>query len=332
MKTSKSEKERPFKLRTLDPHISDLMGVLAGVKPVLYTDIAREDEDYIKRLCALFGLRCLKPESKGSRHFHFRSDRFMVLIGRSGKALAAAAKSWRGMSDDRAFFDWGCLLGYPECCVRRYLPWSDPKRMGEIKTGFLNRIAENTRTPGKIPFLLNNVFNFFSTPYRDGPEKDMDLYRRIVELNSQDIPLPNLNVISWHPCSYDCVESLRRAKLTYAMMGRHMPLWARMLRERLSRPVLSMGKYRFLVFNKASAAEAGRGGTEITHSGLSGPLSLLDPEPVQRIDDEKRLLVNARGVFSHDKELLIRSGRSCRPVFLDFGNAPRSGAAQGKGS
>ena len=80
------------------------------------------------------------------------------------------------------------------------------------------------------------------------------------------------------------------------------------------------------------AAAAGRGETEITHSGLSGPLSLLEPEPVQRIDDEKKILVNARGVFSPGKELLIRSGRSCRPVFLDFGNTPRPRAAQGKGS
>lgn len=319
MKTALSKAKVPFTLRTLDPHISDLMGVLAGVKPVLYTDISPDDEGYIKNLCSGFGLLYLKPETKAGKHFHFRSDKFMVLIGRSRELLKAAAKSWREMDDAEAWFDWGCLLGYPECCVRRYRPWTDPKRAASSKAGFVKEIFENTRTSRKFSFLLNNVFNFFSMPYRDGPEKDIALYNRIVQLNRLALPLPNLNVISWHPCSYDCAESLRRAKLTYGMMERYMPGWAATLSGCLSRPVLFMEKYKFLVFNKASVSGARNCAMKVTHAGLTGPVSLLDAGTLARADSEKVLFADARGVFSSRKEPLISSVRSGSPVFLNFG-------------
>lgn len=307
----------------MDPHISDLMGVLAGVKPVLYTDIARQDEDYLKELCSNLGLLYLKPETGRGKHFHFRSDKFMALIGRSLAQLKAAAKSWREMGAESAFIDWGCLLGYPECCVRRYRPWTDPQRARNAKKSFINEIFENSR-PGPLPFLLNNIFNFFSMPYKDGPGTDIELYNRIVRLNRPGGPLPSLNVVTWHPCSYDCAESLRRAALTYAMTRRCLPGWAEMLAERLSRPVLFIEKYKFLVFAKATAAAAGRGEIKIKHAGLAGPVSLLGPETLKKAAAGKTLLVNARGVFTPAKELLTGPGMSGYPIYLDFGKEVRA--------
>ncbi|MDT8285603.1 MAG: hypothetical protein RQ748_00715 [Elusimicrobiales bacterium] len=326
------KKSAGAELRTLDPHISDLMGVLAGVKPVLYTDISASDEEYIKRLCSRFGLLYLKPESGGSRHFHFRPEKFMVLIGRRRRDLEAAARSWRSMDSDGAFIDWGCLLGYPECCVRRYLPWSDPGRLARIRTGFLDSILSGTRDlRGGISFLLNNVFNFFSTPYRDGPEKDREMYGSIMRINSRDLPLPNLNVVCWHPCSYDCAGSLRRAALTFAELGRHMPDFAAMLRDRLSRPVLSMGKYRFLVFSRAKASRVPRGALRIEHGGLTGPLSLMPASELRALNSERVLTVRSGRILSAADRLLSDAGRGCRPVFLDFRSEVEGAPGQGKG-
>ena len=306
-----------FVLRPWVPHLSDLVGVLAGVKPVLYTDIRPEDESYIKSLCSRFGLLYTKPETADKRHFHFDSDKHMILIGRSKEALKAAENSWRHLTR-AAQFEWGVLLGYPECCVEHYIPWIHAKSAGEIKTTMVGAIYENSRGARKFSFMLNNVFNFFSMPFKDGPRADILLYNQLLRRN-RGIFLPALNVISWHPCSYTCAKSLRKGGIIFDFMRRFCPSWAAMLRENLSKPVLFLDKYRFLVFSRASVAKRRGGGMEITHGGLSAPMSLLDDQTLERVNSEKRLFVNEEGVFSREAERIIGPGGPGLPVFLDFG-------------
>ncbi|MFA6030871.1 MAG: hypothetical protein WC969_13515 [Elusimicrobiota bacterium] len=276
---------KKLELRDYDPHLCDLMGVLAGVKPVLYTDIVPRDERYIQDLCRVFSLRYRLPEREKGRQFHAQR-KTMVLMGRRDEDLRAAEESWRGLNERdakvsaKANIDWGVLLGYPECCVKAYLRWRTGSGCGRRGGHLVGAIAEETPLGGPLPFLLNNVFNYFSLI--GAGARDVERYRRFMRLN-RDKGLAVYNAISWHPCQYRCKESLYRAGVVYGLMRHYFPAWADAMREKLARPMLCLGKYEFAVFSTARARRTSSGGLEVEVGEVAEPRSLLSAAFASRL-------------------------------------------------
>ena len=195
------------------PHISDLAGLLAGVKPVVYLDITDEDLGYIDRLCAALKLVCLQPEAElGITGFHQNPRSRMLLLGRERKTLKAAAGAWGRNPLD---IDWGVLLGYPKCCVTAYRSWA-LARFRLPSFDIVRQTWANSVGHGPYSFMLNNVFNFFSrcaAPALHDSDRQSCL---AIHRRNERLSLHTLNVITWHPCSFHCAESLAKGEAIWS--------------------------------------------------------------------------------------------------------------------
>lgn len=261
-KTLKGLKE----LRDFDPGLSDLAALLIGAKPVLYTDFSADSWPYLRGLCEALKLKYLMPEAVyGKAGFKAvpKSGKRMLLIGKDPKALKEAAESWLRSPTDPA---WGLLLGYPECCVKAYIEW----RLVAAETDLVNFTFGRTREKERFHFGLNNVFNYFSR--LTGQPADMEAFARIRAAN-KDLDISALQVISWHPCAYDCGPSVKLAGGIFAFLSAHLPERAAELKERLAKPVLFRDKYEYLVLAGLAKDSVAR------YSGISKPRGLL-PETI----------------------------------------------------
>lgn len=263
-KTLKGLKE----LRDFDPGLSDLAALLIGAKPVLYTDFSADSWPYIRGLCEALKFKYLMPEAVyGKAGFKAvpKSGKRMLLLGRDTKALKEAAKSWLRSPTDPA---WGLLLGYPECCVKAYIEW----RAVADRTDLINFTFGRTPEKERFHFGLNNVFNYFSR--LTGQPADMEGFARIRAAN-KDLDISALQVISWHPCAYDCAPSVKLAGEIFSFLSDYLPERAAELKEKLARPVLFRDKYEYLVLD----GRAAKG--EVRYARISRPLGLL-PEALMR--------------------------------------------------
>lgn len=262
--------------RDFDPGLSDLAALLIGAKPVLYTDFSAESWPYIKELCGALKLKYFMPEAVyGIVGFKAvpKSQKRMLLIGKNPKVLKEAAESWRRSPTDPA---WGILLGYPECCVKAYIEW----RSVSEKTDLINFTLGRTRKKERFHFGLNNVFNYFSR--LTGKPADMAAFARIRAAN-KDLDISTLQVISWHPCAYDCGPSIKLAKDIFAFLSDYLPGRAAEVKNRLAKPVLFRDKYEHLLLNGLAK------NSEVRYLGIAKPEGLL-PEAIKRRIDRKSVV------------------------------------------
>lgn len=271
-------------IRDFDPGLSDLAALLIGAKPVLYTDFSAESWPYVRDLCEALKLKYLMPEAVyGKAGFKAvpKSGKRMLLIGREPKALKEAAKSWLRSPTDPA---WGLLLGYPACCVKAYIDW----RTVADRTDLVNFTFGRTLKKERFHFGLNNVFNYFSR--LTGKPADMKDFARIRAAN-KDLDISALQVISWHPCSYDCAASVKLAREIFSFLSAHLPARAAELKERLAKPVLFRDKYEYLVLD--GSAKKG----EVRYTGIAKPRGLL-PKTLQEKIEAGNLLKAGKDAFT----------------------------------
>lgn len=293
-KTLKGLKE----LRDFDPGLSDLAALLIGAKPVLYTDFSADSWPYIRGLCEAFKLKYLMPEAVyGKAGFKAmpKSGKRMLLIGRDTKALKEAAKSWLRSPTDPA---WGLLLGYPECCVKAYIEW----RAVAARTDLVNFTLGRTPEKERFHFGLNNVFNYFSR--LTGQPADMADFARIRAVN-KDLDISALQVISWHPCAYDCAPSVKLAGEIFSFLSVHLPERAAELKERLAKPVLFRDKYEYLVLY--GSAKKG----EVSYTGIAKPRGLL-PKALQDKIEAGNLIKFGKKIFT-----VCRGSRPINKIISD---------------
>ncbi|MDD2805064.1 MAG: DUF483 domain-containing protein [Elusimicrobiales bacterium] len=268
-------------LRDCDPGLSDLAALLIGAKPVLYTDFEPAGWDYVRVLCAELKLHYVFPEELyGAKGFKAvpASGKRMLLIGRRLKDLKLAAESWHRSPTDPA---WGVLLGYPECCVKAYIAW----RAVAETTDLVDFILANTADRGRLDFTLNNVFNYFSR--LTGTPADRAAFDRLRARNKA-LDIAALQIISWHPCSYNCARSAQLGREIFRFFEEYLPARALQLKETLARPLLFGGKYSYAVLNGTGS------GDEVRYSGLLPPRSLL-PAPAARVLERCGSLAAAGG-------------------------------------
>ncbi len=271
-------------LGLLDPTIADLAGVLTGAKPVTYTDYSEADWPRVRDLCAALGLKYAHPEraaGRAGKHLgRAPGGRRMLLIAKKAGPLRAAAAAWGKSAVDR---DWGLLLGYPACCVDAYISWR--REFGDSRD-LVRFTAENTPAGRPWDFRLNNIVNYFSRIYGS----DEPLSRRVSDLNQRaGLLISVAHVASWHPCSYLCAASARKAALIYGFLEEYVPAFAAGLKRLLARPFLYVDKYDFLPLG-------GRSGAAWTYEYPSLPLGLLPPARAAALKGGSKLEVLPRGI------------------------------------
>ncbi|MDD2804721.1 MAG: hypothetical protein PHV33_04145 [Elusimicrobiales bacterium] len=289
-------------LKLLDPTISDLAGLITGVKPVTYTDYSESDWPYIKGLCDALGLVYSDPEAAAARRGkHLGAapgGRRMLLLAKKPGPLKAATAAWGKSAIDR---DWGILLGYPECCVDAYIRW----RTGfHEKKDLVRFTAENTPAGEPWDFRLNNIVNYFSRVY--GADERQS--RLISDLNQRAGLLISIaHVASWHSCSYLCRESSKKAAAIFGFFEEYAPAYAAGLKRLLARPFLFVDKYDFLPLEK-------KAGAGWTYAYPALPLGLLPPARAAALKSAGALELAERGLKLGGSTL--KTGAA--PIILNF--------------
>ncbi len=282
----------PLRVPRLGNLAVELVAMLAGVKPVTHVHARESDlpalEEIARRL--KLALRAFARTAGGEA-------RLQVLLGTSEKDLAQTARLW-GREDVNP----GPSLGYPACCARAYERHTDDRSGDDI----VRAIARRTKSSGPLPFLLNDVFYFYSRALsiQDGARRQ-SLYAA-----NPGLDLDLLNAIPWHPCSYLCAESRRKAERIWKTMKKTAPALAATLRETLARPVLFWDWDRFAVLTR-------RRGPSFSYAGVGAPKSLLDAAPAALLAEGDRLVRSGKSfaVVRGEKELGVLPGE---PLLLDF--------------
>ncbi len=260
---------KPLKVPKLGNLPIELLALLARVKPVIHLTARASDLPGLEALRARLNLEIQvfsRTEGRGEA-------RFGVMLGRDAAALRATAARW-----DREDFNPGVQLGYPPCCTRWYRAHADEAGGRDI----VYSIYRNTKKKTKLPFALNNIFYFYSrvSSVQEGARR-----QKLAAMNP-GLDLDLLNLISWHPCAYDCAPSRNKAAKIWAAAKKHAPELAAALKTVLSRPVVFWDWSRFAVLD----------GKKIV-----APYSLLEPRLIAELESGRLtgspapILLNFRG-------------------------------------
>lgn len=244
MRLSQFEVQLPGRPKTVIPAWgnlpNELMAALAGVKPVVHAWIDSAELSRIEAMADALGLKLLVYSKGGPGS---GASRVGVMIGADMKRLRACAEIW-----DKPMNNPGEHLGYPPCCVKAFWDWNPNFDRRPEKDCILVQLEKTKKRP--LPWLLNDVYYMYSRPWS---QQDVERRESIARANP-GWPIDLMNVNAWHPCSYECKESLAKAKKTWAMIKKHLPELAKLLEPALKRPVIFWDWHRFAALDGKSLA------------------------------------------------------------------------------
>jgi len=294
-------------LRDYDPYISDLAALLTGVKPVIYIDLDIRSWPYIHELCRRFKLKYVFPEEEYHKEaFHLTPGKKIIILGFNQRKIREAARQW---SISVVSVPWGVALGYPQCCVKTYAKWQHAESPFKKTPDLIKVISGQTRAKEQLSFTVNNIYNYYSR-IRGGP-KDEAMQQEIVAINS-NITFATLQVISWHPCSYNCRKSLAAGEKIFAFMEYYMPNFAGHIKHYLARPVIFFDKYEFVTLD--GRLRAGK----LDYCGIPGPVSLAPAALFDKIRSLSEPAEKRRGARLDIKKLFSAAWKK-KPELLNFG-------------
>lgn len=282
----------------------EVLALLAGVKPVIHAWASEADLPAFDELCRRLRLEKLVfPRASGSRG----AGRLGVLIGRDAAALERTARLWDG-----EYFNPGRSLGYPACCTRFYYTHVVARKGLDL----VQSIHRHTRGKASLPFLLNDVFYLYSRV----PSVQAGARRQKLFAKNPGLDLDLLNLIPWHPCSYRCPASLKKAAAIWKTARKVAPGLAEALRACLGRPVVFWDWSRFAVLRR-------RPGPDLSYAAVEPPFSLLEAKLSARLKDADRIKVTPAGLelWKGPRRAGLLGGAPA-PVLLDF---TASGQARG---
>ncbi|MBI3551019.1 MAG: hypothetical protein HY077_00755 [Elusimicrobia bacterium] len=291
---------RSFPVRSLGNLPVELVAMLAGVKPATHCSFRETENAYVDRLCRAFALKRVELAPGPDSAPGWRE----VMLGRGIAPARAAARVWSREAENP-----GVALGYPACCVRRYVAWiKDKGPDGAAHCDIVRRIRRFSPPRGPWPFLLNNVFYGYSRR-----TADQERHRRLEKANP-GLDLAALNLVPWHSCSYRCPRSLAKARAIWSAMRRLVPEHAARLAACLSKPVVFWDWDRFAVLEGVAK------GSSVRYRGLRPPVSELARGDARLLGsgDLVRASAEELAVFAGSRRLGKLSGR---PLLLPFGPA-----------
>jgi len=212
--------------------ISEMISLIIKDKEVIYVGMKNEAENIKKtyNFCKEFKFNIIIMEDNNNK------NHINLIIGLNKKIVT---KLYKIIQVHNAEPEAGILLGYPECCIQSYSKW---KR----KISIIKYVLSNTKNiTQKFPFYTNNLFNFSSRPYINHK-----LLSEFMKTNNHLFPYLDFNpIISWHPCSYYCSESIKRGKKIYEFMKIYLPKMAESKKQILSSTFLFLDDFELLAVN-----------------------------------------------------------------------------------
>jgi len=188
----------------------DVLAVVSGLKPVSYINIIEPGRQYLdlcRSAAKFFGLEFSYVQRATPR------EAGQIYFARE-KALIREAARLRALTDpDTPAMH--ALLGYPACCAGAFVKSKASRRKADI----VPLIRKNTPGPGPYSFVVNDLFN---------PANRDRLPRSPVKVH----------LLSWHPCRYDCPESLAAGRAFWQFVNSIAPGLAGMLKASLENIVL----------------------------------------------------------------------------------------------
>ncbi len=215
--------------------LSEFLAVIAEKKPVLTVMFhSKSERELIESNFPDLVVFCSK------KTWGINKQQKICVISRN-KSLAKQAMKYF-YNDNRKM---GQLLGYPECCIEKYLQVFVPNRMNINSPIITYQSYRNTK---KCNFLTNNLFNFSS---RIGHKKEeLESYQQHCKLNKDfSISLWCLQFIFHIPCKYDCKESIKIGKEIDSLLKEYAPDMEKTIKHTLSRPILFFDLLRLVVFD-----------------------------------------------------------------------------------
>lgn len=234
--------------------LADIVGIVYGHKKLISTGLYEGLEEDLTPTLRKYGLHC-RP--LGVEH-DYRQRRGTLLIAADKSTLDSAERAYAA----RDYTVIGRLLGYPDCCVKRYCAI-----LQSSSDDFVRKCALNSE---KFFWPLNNLLDF------DG---------RLKAGKSPKLPHGEMSFISHNPCAYDCQKSLRLAELNCRLILKHMNRpWQEHRFSLLSDPVLYLDDFNFASLRGASEgprAEFSGTGFVMGLGGLKGKLANADALSVE---------------------------------------------------
>ncbi len=111
------------------------------------------------------------------------------------------------------------LLGYPRCCVKLFLKFNNSDHVGDL----IPLIQANTRQATAHSFVVNNAYNTAG---------------RVQAASGAVNFITKIHILPWHPCSYDCAQSLSRGNALFQFIESIAPDLAQRLQRALRGVVL----------------------------------------------------------------------------------------------
>lgn len=238
------EKEKLIKLFLTEKRpkyiqINDLAALLMGDKKVVYAQLfSKEDENNLHELLKVFGFYYVEIKNgtdiAGLKCKH-------ILIGTDIQKMKKAERLY----NDNKLIEWGKYLDYPDCCVKGYKEWQRIK-----VTNYISLIIYTLQKSytSQIPFYLNNTTNFYSRLAFNKLRKKMIKYQHINRIYIEK-GIDSESFIIWHPCSYNCRESIKRAKKLSKFIKRFLPDIYHIRKTILSKPVLFKDDFKFVMLD-----------------------------------------------------------------------------------
>jgi hypothetical protein len=300
---------------------AEFVAFVMGLKPVILLHVDRKRMKSFHALCKLLDLKYAFPETEKKKWFSYSDGYACVMISKSEKYLKRAVELWNyqfdsSMDPDREI-EWANLLGYPTCCTKSFFKWRH-KYVG-LKKWDGDRVVSNsyrgTKNKRNLPFYSNNVFNFSSTI--DGETSLVERKKFLSFCNRVKFPVAAPSLIGWHPCSYDCRQSIARAKKLYEFLKRVFPDKAQCLREICSKPVVYLDRYQFFCLQGAASKRVDSG-LEISFGDIVWPFYPISSKIVSKIRKAKKMIIREEWILDEKGNRLLKSIYSRPILFLNF--------------
>ncbi len=292
----------------------ELISFIAGIKPALFYPVNDNEPELIEKI-----FRNICSEQK----FYFFKSPVMVVGGVRGPILKNKTQKWLAISRKKKvamgiiealknykYERLGKLLGYPECCTKRYMH----ERF--YKLGKNNRVPQNIsiqdvlkRTMGKLAYYCNNVYNFSGRL----TAKDAKNFKKLGTINKKTPYQAYL--IFYTPCSYDCKKSIKIGREALKALKYYDPVTADETEKILKKPVLFFNDFQWIVFD--GVAEKNH---TIFYQSISPPKSLINKNVLKRIERGDKLSLEKKKLvlFRKDKIIDAVNFKNLEPVILNF--------------
>ncbi|HOJ86783.1 MAG TPA: hypothetical protein PK103_09745 [Elusimicrobiales bacterium] len=188
----------------------------------------------------------------------------------------------------------GFELGYPECCVNGF---NEYERSGD--KSLIKHIYDKSDKSERFPFYMNNICSPFSKIPPKIPGKAY--FRKNIEKKFSEFEKLNKNIqgyflnkilepfIIWHPCSYQCKESMKRVRKIYEFFGYLLPKYAEVKKNFFSKPVFFVDDFRFALLNGISVLDKEKKKTIVVKydSILKYPKTFISKKDIDFINKRK---------------------------------------------